>query len=130
MVLGLLAGALVDRHRQHCRAIIMAANLGQAAAVAAVPITATTGASSFGVLLGAAVTAGLFGVFFQAGYQPFLRAVVPEDAYVSATSALQASRSTARISGPALGGALVQAIGATTALITERRQLPRLPPHP
>lgn len=119
VLLGLVAGALVDRHRQHCRAIMMAANVGQAAAIAAVPITATAGALSFGVLLGAAVTAGLFGVFFQAGYQPFLRALVPEDSYVSATSALQASRSTARISGPALGGALVQTIGATTALITD-----------
>jgi predicted MFS family arabinose efflux permease len=119
VVLGLLAGALVDRHHQHCRAIMMAANLGQAAAVAAVPVTAATGALSFGVLLGAAVTAGVFGVFFAAGYQPFLRTLVPEDAYVSATSALQAGRSTARISGPALGGALVGAIGATSTLITD-----------
>jgi predicted MFS family arabinose efflux permease len=119
VLLGLLAGALVDRHQQQCRAIMMAANLGQAAAVAAVPVTAATGGLSFGVLLGAAVTAGLFGVFFQAGYQPFLRTLVPEDAYVSATSALQAGRSTARISGPALGGALVGAIGATSTLITD-----------
>lgn len=117
--LGLLAGTMVDRHRDRCRAIMMAANIGQAAAAAAVPVAAAAGFLSFSVLLAAAVTGGVFGVFFQAGNQPLIQAMVPREEYVSSTSQLQAGNSIAMISGPAMGGALVEAVGAATTLITD-----------
>ncbi len=119
VVLGLLAGALIDRHRDRCRAIMMAANLGQAAALAAIPAAASASLLSFPVLLASGFTAGLFGVFFQAGYQPLIQALVPREGYTSATSQLQAGSSIAMISGPAFGGALVEAIGTTTTVIAD-----------
>lgn len=70
MTIGLPVGALIDRHQHRARLIMMGANLGQAAAVAAVPASAATGVLTLAVLLTAAFTAGLFGTFFQTGYSP------------------------------------------------------------
>ncbi len=118
VVIGLPAGALVDRshHRRH---IMMAANLGQAAALASVPVTAAAGVLSLFTLLAAAFAAGLFGVFFQTAYSPFLRAIVPPDQLVAANGRLQSSWSAAQVSGPAIGGVLVQVIGAANAVIAD-----------
>lgn len=119
VIIGLHVGALIDRCQHRARAIMMAANLGQAAAVAAVPVAAGGGVLTLPVLLAAAVAAGMFGVFFQTGYSPYLRELVPPDDYVTANSALQAGRAAGRISGPALGGALVEIVGSATTLLAD-----------
>ncbi len=97
----------------------MAANLGQALAVAAVPAAAAIGALSVGVLLAAAATAGLFTVWFQAGYSPYLRAIVDGDDYLTATSQTCGVQSVARLIGPTLVGALVEAVGAATTVLAD-----------
>jgi MFS family permease len=119
LVIGLHVGALVDRYQRRTRAVMMAANIGQAAAVAAVPGTAAAGLLTLPVLYTAAVTAGLFGVFFQTGYSPYLRQLVTPDDYVVGSARLQAGQAAARISGPALGGALVGAVGPATTLVAD-----------
>jgi predicted MFS family arabinose efflux permease len=119
LVIGLHVGALIDRHQHRARTVMMAANLGQAAALAAVPIAASSDVLTFGVLLGVALTAGMFGVFFQTGYFPFLRELVPTDDYIAANSRLQAGRAAGSISGPALGGALVEIVGSATTLLAD-----------
>ncbi len=117
VLLGLPIGAFVDRH--HPRALMMAANIGQAAAMGAVPFTAAFGVLSLPVLLGAAVTAGFFGVFFQTAYSPYVRELVDPGDLVAANARIQAGRSAAMVSGPSIGGALVAAIGAADAVIAD-----------
>jgi MFS family permease len=118
VLIGLQVGALIDRARRK-RLIMMAANLGQAAAFGSVPVTAAAGALSLGTLLAAAFAAGLFGVFFQTAYSPYVRSLVPADQLVAANGWLQSSQSAAQISGPPLGGLLVQAVGAATAITAD-----------
>lgn len=118
VLIGLQAGALIDRTR-HKRAVMMAANIGQALALGSVPVTAVSGVLSLGTLLAAAFAAGLFGVFFQTSYSPYVRSIVPADQLVAANGWLQSSQSAAQISGPPLGGLLVEAVGAATAIVAD-----------
>jgi predicted MFS family arabinose efflux permease len=118
VLIGLPAGALTDRSR-HKRLIMMAANVGQAVAIGSVPVTAALGVLSLGTLLAAAFTSGLFEVSFQTAYTPYLRSIVPEDQLVAANGWMQSSQSAAQVSGPPLGGLLVQAVGTATAVIAD-----------
>jgi predicted MFS family arabinose efflux permease len=118
LLIGLPAGALIDRSHSK-RRIMIVANVAQAAAVASVPLTAAVGVISLGTVFAAAFAAGLANVFFQCAYRPFLRAIVDPGDLVPANVRLQGSRSIAQISGPALGGLLVQVIGAASALLAD-----------
>ncbi len=118
LLIGLPVGALVDRSH-HTRRIMMLANLGQAAALGSVPVTAALGVLSMPTLFLAALAAGLAGVFFQTAYSPYLRELVPTAQLMTANSRLQASQSTAQLTGPALGGLLVQLVGAATAVLVD-----------
>ncbi len=89
MTIGLLAGALIDRHQHRARAIMMGANLGRAAALAAVPVSAAAGVLTLSPLLAAAFTAELFGTFFQTGYSPYLRQLVSPDDLGTASARLR-----------------------------------------
>lgn len=119
LVIGLPVGAAMDRFQPRARTIMMSANLGQAAATAVVPATAAAGLLTLPVMLAAAGVAGFFTVFFQAGYTPYLRSLVAPADYVSATARVQATRSATRLTGPALAGALVQALGAAITLLSD-----------
>lgn len=117
VLIGLPVGALADRCRP--RLLMMGANLGQAAATAAVPLTAAFGALTLTVLLGAATAAGFFGVFFQTAYSPYIREVVDPDDLTVATARLQAGQSAAKVSGPSIAGVLVATIGAANTVIAD-----------
>ncbi len=119
VVLALPAGALVERHWRRARTVMAAANAGQALCVAAVPLTAATATLTFQVMVVAALGAGCFATVFQTAYSPLVRAAVDPDDLLLATARLQTGRSVARVSGPALGGALAQAVGAATTLAAD-----------
>ena len=119
VLIGLPVGALLDRYQPRVRAVMMAANLGQAAAVASVPAAAAIGVLSVGVLLAAAATAGLFTVWFQAGYSPYLRAIIDGDDYLAATSQTRGVQSVATLTGPTLAGVLVEAVGAAATILAD-----------
>ncbi len=117
LLIGLPVGVLVDRHAP--RALMLGANFGQAAAMASVPAAAALGSLNLALLFGAATGAGLFGVFFQTAYSPYVRYLVPAPDLVEANARLQAGASVASVSGPGLGGALVQAVGAASAVTVD-----------
>lgn len=117
VVIGLPVGAVMDRFQPRARTIMMTANLGQAAATAIVPATAAGGLLTLPTLLAAAGAAGFFTVFFQAGYMPYLRSLLSPSDYVPTTARIQATQSAARLSGPALAGVLVQALGAAITIL-------------
>ncbi len=118
LLIGLPVGILVDRHVP--RVLMLGANLGQAAAMASVPLAAALGRLNLALLLGAAAAAGLFAVFFQTAYSPYVRHLVGAPDLVEANARLQAGASVAAVSGPGLGGALVQAVGAASAVMRRR----------
>jgi len=118
MFIGLYAGVLVDRSCRK-RLIMIIAGLVQAAATGSIPVAAAAGVITLGGVFAAAFVSGLAGVFFQTAYPAFLRGIVPADQLVAANARLQGSQSAAQISGPALGGVLVQVIGSASAVMAD-----------
>lgn len=119
VLLGLPVGALVDRRQSRARTVMMVANLGQATALSLVPASAAAGALSVRVLMVAAVAAGLCTVPFQAGYAPYLRTLIDGEDYLRANAQVRGAQSAAMLVGPAVSGALVEAIGSPTAVLSD-----------
>lgn len=118
MLVGLHAGVLVDRSPRK-RPIMIAASVTQAVAIGSVPVTAAAGVVTMPGVFAAAFVSGLAGVFFQTAYPSFLRGVVPAGQLVAANARMQGGRSAAQISGPSLGGVLVELTGAANAVIAD-----------
>ena len=58
-------------------------------------------------------------MWFQAGYAPYLRAIIVGDDYLAATSQTRGAQSVAALTGPPLAGALVQAVGSATTVLAD-----------
>jgi predicted MFS family arabinose efflux permease len=114
LLFGFLAGAWVDRHRR--KPIMVATNLGQALAVAAIPIAALLGLTSFALLVAVEVLVGLLQVFFQTAWVPYIPGLVGRKLLPSANSKILASNSVAQVAGPSLAGSLVGAIGGPASI--------------
>jgi MFS family permease len=117
VLFGLPAGAIVDRLPR--RPILMLADLGRAVALASVPIAYAFGVLSYAQLLVVVFTTGSLTVFFDVAYQSILAALVDRDQIVDGNARLEVSRSSAQLAGPAVGGLLVQAIGAASAVTAD-----------
>lgn len=117
LLVGLLVGVWVDRHRR--RPTMMWASAGQAGSMAIIPAVGQWGHLTMPVLIVSAGLCGLFGVFFRTAYVPYLRHLVRREELARANAKLRSSRSVANICGPALGGALVQLAGAARAVTAD-----------
>ncbi|WP_219105666.1 MFS transporter [Austwickia sp. TVS 96-490-7B] len=112
--LGLLVGVWVDRGRP--LPIMITANLVRMLLIALIPMAHLLGMLNIWWLLGVALSAGVFAVFFDVAYQTYVADVVSPDKLATANSRLELSRSVAQLTGPALGGALVSVLSAPDAL--------------
>ncbi|MFD0508957.1 MFS transporter [Streptomyces chiangmaiensis] len=83
------------------------------------PAAHLLGAVTLGQLYAVAFLTGVAGVVFNTAYPPFFAHLVPLSAYVDANSKLSAGRSASFVAGPAIGGALVQALTAPLAVIAD-----------
>jgi MFS family permease len=98
-LLSLVVGAWVDHQRRKKRLLVVA-NLGQAAAVAVLPVAHGFGVMSMWLLYAVALVLGAGGVLYQTSYQPFFARLVRRDQYLQANSLLSATRSGSFIAGP------------------------------
>ena len=117
LLIGLPAGAWCDRVRR--RPVLIAADLGRAAALACVPLLAGLGALTWGGLFAIVFTVGVLTVFFDVSYQSYLPGLVGRDRLVEGNGALEASRTVAYTAGPTLAGFAVQLLGAPLALLAD-----------
>jgi MFS family permease len=117
LLVGPLAGAWVDRVRR--RPLAVAADLGRAVLLGAVPVAALLGVLAIEHLLAVALLVGALGTLGTLAQRAFLVAVVPRPRLVEANSKLSASRSGAHVIGPGLGGALVQLLSAPVAIAVD-----------
>lgn len=114
LLLSLFVGVWVDRlPRQR---ILIGANIGRALLLAVLPLAALFGFLSMPVLYVIAVGVGVLTVFFDVAYQAYLPALVQRGDLVEGNSKLEASRSVAQITGPAIAGWLIQAVTAPVAI--------------
>lgn len=116
LVIGLPAGAWVDRMRK--RRTLIVADLVRAAALAVVVVAAATGTASIPLLIAAALVISAATVFFDVAHQSYVPGLVGLDHVVEGNSKLQATQSVAMVVAPAIGGALLRVISAPALIAT------------
>ncbi|NJC73884.1 MFS transporter [Planosporangium thailandense] len=136
LLLGLPAGAIVDRCRP--RRLMVSADLIRAALLISVPLAFAAGVLTLPHLYVVAAGIGALSVPFDVASLSVLPALVRPGRIAAANVRLEATRAIAETGGPALGGALVQAITAPVALVVDAvsyllsalllHGLPALPP--
>jgi len=117
MLLALPAGAWVDRVAR--KRVLVGADLGRAAVLVIVPIAASRGFLSIGLLYAVAFSAAALTVFFDVGYQAILPDLVERERLAEGNSRLEISNSAAQIVGPGLGGWLIGAFSAPIAIVVD-----------
>ena len=110
LFLGLIVGALMDRWRRQRTLVIT--SVGRAIALASIPVLLWTGALSLWSLAIVTVTMGVLVLFADSAAQPLLPRLVPRGLLVMANARLGQSQTVAATAGPALGGALLNLLGA------------------
>jgi predicted MFS family arabinose efflux permease len=113
-IVGLAAGAWLDRRSR--RPVMVAADLGRAAVLAAVPVAAITGHLTIALLALVAVLMSVLNVAFDVASQSYLPVLVGRDRLVSANCRLTAASSVAETASFGLGGWLVQLLTAPFAI--------------
>lgn len=117
LLVGLPAGVWVDRMRR--RPILIAADVGRAAALGSIPVAAALHALTLTQLYVAGFVVGVLTVFFDVSYQSFLPALVSREQLVEGNAKLELSRAGSQIAGPGLGGVLVGAVTAPVAIVAD-----------
>lgn len=117
LLVSLPAGAWVDRVAR--RPVLLVSDLGRALLLGSVPLMAWLDLLSIGYLYFVATVVSVFTVFFDSAYQSYLPYLVSGSQLVEGNSKLEASRAVARISGPGIGGLLVQWLTAPVALLVD-----------
>lgn len=110
-------GVWVDRISR--RGVLIAADGGRALALLSIPIAAAMHDLALVQLYAVGVVAGVLTIFFAVAYPSYLPSVVATESLVEGNSLLTGAEQVAHISGPALGGVLVQALGAAYALFAD-----------
>lgn len=117
-LLAIVLGAWVDQQAGKRRLMILA-DLLRTAVLLSLPVAYVLGAVTLTHLYVVAILAGAAGVLFNTAYPPFFVRLVPRASYIDANSKLSASRSVSQVAGPAIGGALVQALTAPVAIVVD-----------
>jgi len=117
LLLGLFAGVWVDRLRR--RPILIAADIGRALLLSVIPLMALTHTLRIEYLYLVGFGLGTLELFFDVSYMSFLPSLIKREQLVDGNSMLQMSDSVAQVSGPGLGGALVQLLTAPLAIAVD-----------
>jgi MFS family permease len=115
VLVGLLLSGRVDRRAK--RPLLVGADLIRAVLLLTVPLSAWLGHLSMGQLYAVAALTGAATSLFQIADKAYLPALIGKDRLIEGNSKLQASEALAEMTGPGLGGLLVQAITAPVAII-------------
>jgi len=108
--LGLIVGALMDRWRR--QRTLMITSIGRTVALASITVLLLLNALSFWSLAIVTVILGVLVLFADSASQPLLPRIVPRNSLVMANARLGQSSTVAGTGGSALGGALLNLLGA------------------
>ncbi|MEO7202877.1 MAG: MFS transporter [Candidatus Tumulicola sp.] len=113
-VLGMFVGVLADRFSR--RRMMLVSDWIRFVVLASIPIAAFSGHLTLPLVYVVALVSGTASVFFGIAYQSYLPVVVATDELTSANAKLEFSNSGSQMAGSALGGVIVQWIGAAAAI--------------
>jgi predicted MFS family arabinose efflux permease len=116
-LLYLFAGVWVDRVRR--RPVLIGTDLARGLVLLVIPVSAALGMLHILVLDAVMLAVMLLTVWFDVAYMSYLPSIVEREQLVDGNVRLEVSRSAAQISGPALGGLLVQALSAPAAVVAD-----------
>lgn len=116
-VLGLIAGVYVDRWSR--RAVLICSDVARTVIFGSVPLLWGLGLLSVWYLIGAAMLAGVFQLFFDTAYQAFLPEIVSRGRLARANAQLQGSASVTTLAGPSAAGLLISWLGAPLAIVAD-----------
>ncbi|HEX5406555.1 MAG TPA: MFS transporter [Pseudonocardiaceae bacterium] len=117
LLIGLQVGAWCDRMRRG--PVVVAADLGRAALLCWVPVGAALGVLTVWQLYIVVGLAGALGVFFDVARHAYLPDLISRDNLVEGNTKLAVNQSSAAIAAPAIGGLLVQGLGAPIAIAVD-----------
>lgn len=117
LLIGLQAGAWLDRIR--CRPVLVAADLGRAAALGSVPVAAALGVLTLGQLYAVVFTVGVLTVLFDVAHQTYLPRLVRREDLIEGNARLQGNASVAAVAAPATAGYLVQWFTGAGAILAD-----------
>ncbi|MFC0543555.1 MFS transporter [Kutzneria chonburiensis] len=117
LLFGVVAGVLVDRC--HRKPILVGADLARFVLMAVIPLLAAFDRLSMPVLIVLTALIGTLSLAYDAAHQSFLPRLVPREQLADGNARLHQTDSTAQMVGPALAGALVQAVGAAAAVLVD-----------
>jgi MFS family permease len=117
LLVTLPAGALVERLGK--RRVMVWTDVGRLVLIATIPVAAVLDVLTLGQLYVVALGTSALSVFFSVAYPTYLPTLLDRDQLLDGNGKLSASLSVAQIAGPALGGALVAAFGATRAMAVD-----------
>lgn len=115
LVFGLPAGAWIDRIRR--RRLLISMDLTRAVLFATIAVAGWLSLTSYGQLVLVVLGVGIASVFFDVAYLSYLPSLVGRNQLMEGNAKLQAAQSVAVVGGPAVGGGLVSAIGATNTVL-------------
>ncbi|WP_374772817.1 MFS transporter [Streptomyces sp. NBC_01310] len=117
LLIGLPAGAWVDRMRK--LSLMIRADVVRCLAMASVPLAGVADVLTMAQLYVVALVVGVATVFFDVAHQSYLPQLLPREHLVQGNGALETVRSSAQVTGPGLGGGLVQLVGAHLAILAD-----------
>ena len=115
--LGLIAGVVADRLPR--RAVMVVCDVARVLVLGTIPAADALGHMSIGLLIGVALTSGVFGVFFDICNLAYVPSLVGREGLVRAYSSLEVTNALSTLLGPGLGGLLVQALGSARAVAAD-----------
>ena len=116
-LLYIVAGVWVDRMRK--RPTMIVTNLVRAFLLLMIPVEAAFGVLSIGLLGATLFVSAVLTVWFDTAYMSFLPGLVGREHLIEANSRMESARATAQLTGPTIGGLLVQAVTAPIAIILD-----------
>ena len=117
LIFALPAGIWIDRMRR--RPLMVAAEIGRAAALLSIPVAYLMDALTLAQLFAAGFLVGALAVVFDLAYLSFLPGLVGRARVAGGNARMEATRAGAQAAGPGLGGALVGFFGAPIAILAD-----------
>ncbi|MFD8702535.1 MFS transporter [Kitasatospora sp. NPDC059648] len=115
---GPFAGVLVDRVASR-RRLLIAVDAVQLLLIATVPLAHAAGALTLAQLCAVAAVSGALGGVSAIAVPTVVADFVPRGGLVAVNAKLAGARSVGQIAGPGLAAALVQAVGASAAMVAD-----------
>jgi predicted MFS family arabinose efflux permease len=117
ILVGLFLGGWIDRRAK--RPLLIGADLIRAVLLLAIPLSAWLGRLNMGQLYIVAALAGAATSLFQIAERAYLPVLIGKNTLIEGNSKIEATEAVAEMTGPGLGGLLVQAITAPVAIILD-----------